>query len=123
MIYNLLSSIKIKKGKKSVNVLVRKTGFFSKGFGLMFRTKNTKNLLFEFNKDVNKLGTLTSYFVFSPFLAVWLDKNNKVVDARLIKPFVLSIPQKKSFRKIVEVPVNVKNKNIIKFFVGKSRKI
>jgi uncharacterized membrane protein (UPF0127 family) len=105
------------KGKK-IDLEVKNTGFIRKGIGLTFRTRNTSNLLFEFDKDVTWQGTLTSLFVFFPFLAIWLDKKNKVVDFQVIKPFIPSINQKNKFRKIIELPINQKNKDKIVRFIG-----
>ncbi|MEK6928811.1 MAG: hypothetical protein AABW65_02570 [Nanoarchaeota archaeon] len=88
-------------------------------FGLMFSGKNTKNLLFEFRKDSN--ASLTSLFVFFPFLVLWLDKRNKVIDFKIVKPFRLSIKTEKNYRKFVEIPVNNRNFEIIGLFVGKRK--
>lgn len=105
------------KGEK-ILIEVKVTGFFRKGLGLMFRTKNTDNLLFEFFRRVTWQGNLTSLFVFFPFLAIWTDNKNKVIDFKVIKPFIPSIKQKKMFSKIVEIPFNDKNKDLIVRFIG-----
>ena len=103
----------IKHRGDMINVPVKTTGFVSRGIGLTFRSRNTSNLLFDFSKPVTFEGTLTSIFVFFDFLAIWLDKNNNVVDYKIIKPFTFSIIQRKKFYKILELPVNVKNRKII----------
>ncbi len=108
---------------RKISVPVKETGFFSKALGLTFRTSQTKPLLFDFQREVYQRGALTSWFVFFPFLAVWLDKNNRVLEFKIISPFTLKILPKKPFRRIVEVPLNAKNKKIIGFFVGKIRNI
>ncbi|MCW8966649.1 MAG: DUF192 domain-containing protein [Candidatus Pacearchaeota archaeon] len=100
---------------KKIELKIKKVSFFGKGIGLMFRTKNTKNLLFELSKDTKR--AIHSYFVFFDFLAIWLDKNNKVIEYKIIEPFELSISPKKEFRKLIEIPINDKNREIIKFFV------
>ena len=105
---------------KSMHVNAIKCGIFRKAFGLMFRTKKTDNLLFEFNNDVKI--SLTSLFVFFPFLVLWLDDRNRVIEYRIIKPFVFKINAKNNFRKIVEIPINEKNKEIVRFFVGNTEK-
>jgi len=86
----------------------------------MFRSKNTNNLLFDFDRDVTT--SITSFFVFFPFLAVWLDGNNKVVDSRIINPFQLSVRPKNNFRRIIEVPLSESTEEIIKFFLGKEER-
>jgi len=101
------------RGKK-IELDVKKTGFFSKGFGLMFKSRNCENLLFEFGKDVRI--SITSFFVFFPFLAIWLDGNNEVIEFKLVKPFQLSVSPKNKFGKIIEIPVNDRNSSIIRIF-------
>ncbi len=107
------------KGKR-ISLNVYKTGFLSRGLGLTFRTKNTRNLLFDFSKPVTWQGNLTSIFVFFPFLTLWVDKNNKVIDLRVIRSFIFSISQKKEFYRIVEIPFNLSNRRIIERFIGKN---
>lgn len=117
--------MKIKVSHKGRNFFlnVRKLTYLGKGTGLTFRTKETKPLLFDFEKDVYYRGALTSLFVFFPFLALWLDKSNNVLEYKIIKPFKLKILPAKPFRKFVEIPINRKNRRIIDFFVGKHAKV
>ena len=110
----------VKDHNKKIKINLKKTGLFTRGSGLMFRTKNTDNLLFEFGKDVRI--SITSFFVFFPFLAIWLDKNNNVVDKKIVKPFILSIKPRNKFRKIIEVPLRENTEDIIKFFLGKGER-
>lgn len=105
------------RGKK-ILIDIKNTGFISRGLGLTFRMRNTKNLLFEFPQGVTWQGNLTSFFVFFPFLTLWLDDKNKVVDFKVVEPFTFCIKQKKKFYKIVEVPFNDKNKELIVRFIG-----
>ncbi len=86
------------------------------GRGLMFKSKNTNALLFEF--DNQSKTPLTSLFVFFPFVAVWLD-GERIVDIRLIKPFKPLIRTKKRFNRILEIPVNHRYKREIKFLCSK----
>lgn len=102
---------------RNVKVGVVSAGFFRKGLGLMFRTRNTDNLLFEFGGNVRR--GLTSWFVFFDFLVLWLDEKNRVIDKKIVKPFEFYIGIKCKFRRIVEVPINRNNKEILGFFVGK----
>jgi len=104
---------------KRFEIPVKKVSFFGKFSGLMFRTKETGNLLFDFRRDVE--FSLHSFFVFFDFLVLWLDENNKVVDFRVAKPFLFSIRTKKPFRRILEIPINRKNSKIVSFFVGERK--
>ena len=105
--------------QKGIDISVKKVGFFGKLFGLMFRTQETGNLLFTFRK--NSSTSLHSFFVFFNFLVLWLDDKNNVVDMRMVSPFTFSVSTAKNFSKIVEIPSNFKNKEIIRFFDGKRK--
>ena len=109
--------MKISYKKKKIQIPVKKISEFGKIFGLMLKTKNTENLLFEFKKDT-KLK-IHSFFVFFPFLAVWLDEKNSFVDLRIVKPFSFAVSPKEPFRKLIEIPFNNKNKKILRFLVDK----
>lgn len=111
--------IRIKKGKKSLLVEARKVSFFGKFRGLMFRHSNTQNLLFEFSSA--RKWAIHSYFVFFPFMAIWLDRKNNVVDYRRVEPFEARIVSKRKFNKLVEVPITDGNSRIIRFLVGKRK--
>jgi uncharacterized membrane protein (UPF0127 family) len=104
---------------KKIKVDLRKLSFLGKFSGLMFRSREIDNLLFYFEKDV-KIA-IHSYFVFFPFLAIWLDKNNRVTEWQIVKPFTSIVRPKRQFRKLVEVPFNNRNRQIIGFFVGKAK--
>jgi uncharacterized membrane protein (UPF0127 family) len=106
---------------KKIPIDVREVSYFRRGIGLMFRTKDTENLLFNLGKDGR--WAITSYFVFFPFLAVWIDKKNRVVEYKTIKPFIMSLKPKKTFSKLIEIPINKKNKKLIKIFSVDKRKI
>lgn len=106
-------------GRKKIRLDVKKVYFFGRFSGLMFRNKSTSNLLFEFSRDVSI--SIHSLFVFFPFLAVWLDGKNRIIEKRIIKPFIFSAKPMKNFRKLVEIPLNNENKKIVHFLVGKKR--
>ena len=110
--------MKIYSGKKSIEVRVRNLGFWGKGIGLMFRTRETGNLLFDFGSDGR--AAIHSYFVFFDFLALWLDSENRIVEWQIVKPFTFRIMPSEKFRRLIEIPVNARNKKIIGFFVGKN---
>ncbi len=105
--------------KRKLKIPVKKVSFVGKVTGLMFRTRNTKNLLFEFKKEVSY--PFHSIYVFFPFLIIWLDEKNSVVDFRISNPFMIRIKSKKPYTKVIEVPLNSKNSKIVDFFVGKRK--
>jgi uncharacterized membrane protein (UPF0127 family) len=86
----------------------------SRGIGLMFRNRNTDNLLFAFSTPSRV--AITSWFVFFPFLAIWLDKNKKVTEFRVVNPFIASFQPKKNAKYLLEVPINAKNSQMLKNF-------
>ncbi len=105
--------------KKRIKINVKKVSCVGMVTGLMCKTLNTKNLLFEFEN--NARNAIHSYFVFFPFLAIWLDKNNKVIEFRIVKPFCFKIIPEKPFKKLIEIPLNNLNMNLIKLFVDKGK--
>jgi len=103
--------------KRKISLELKKVGFFQKGWGLMFsRRENAKALLFNFKKPVSFV--LTSLFVFFPFIAIWIDKNNEIIDVRVIKPFKFSIVCSKKFKKLIEIPINKKYDEVLRLLVG-----
>lgn len=100
------------KGKKFlVDVVVCNS--FGKFLGLMFKEKEkSRALLFDF-KESTKMK-IHSFFVFFPFVAVWLDEKNKIVDFRVVKPFNFAISSKKPFERLAEIPINKRYRNLIK---------
>ncbi len=100
------------KGKK-INIKVKDCNTFEKAKGLMFtRRKMAEALLFDFKNLTRE--PIHSFFVFFPFIAVWLD-GEKIVDLRIIKSFIPIIKPKKPFTSLVEIPINDKYKGPIKF--------
>ena len=101
-------------GKKSIDVCAKKVSFFGKISGLMFRSSETENLLFEFGDSKDRL--IHSYFVRFPFLALWMNENNKIIDWVIVRPFTSAISPRKKFRKLLELPMNVDNEYIFRIF-------
>ena len=95
--------------KKKIEIEAKPVGAFS--YGLMFRTKNTSNLIFKFNREINL--KITGLFVFFPFVAIWLDSDGKVIEARKIRPFTFSALPAKPFSTLVEIPINHGNMKIL----------
>jgi uncharacterized membrane protein (UPF0127 family) len=109
----------IKYKNKRFDVKVKRVSELGKISGLMFRTKKTKNLLFDFSKNIRL--SIHSFFVFFKFLIIWLDKDNKVQEYRIVRPFTVAVLPKETFRKFIELPLNRENKSIIDFFVDKRK--
>jgi uncharacterized membrane protein (UPF0127 family) len=87
--------------------------FFQKARGLIFtRKEKVKTLLFKFDKE--RIISIHSLFVFFPFVAIWLDDKNNVIEKRIVKPFRLSVMPKKPFSRLIEIPINRKYLKIIK---------
>ena len=108
------------KGKK-LTLKPKVCNFFERFKGLMFiRKEKAKALLFDFKKPVRI--PIHSFFVFFPFLVVWLNNKNEILEMRFIKSFNFLIHPKENFSKILEIPTNKKYKEIIKILVG-DRKI
>ncbi len=74
---------------------------FSQGRGLMFR-KKSKPLLFVFK--TKKRRAIHSFFC-KEFYAIWLD-GDKIVDEKLVKPWIVSIKPKEKFDRLLEIPTN-----------------
>jgi uncharacterized membrane protein (UPF0127 family) len=113
--------MKIYLNKKPISVSVEKTDFFGKIHGLMFRTSKTNSLLFEFKQKESY--AIHSFFVFFPFLALWLDEKNNVKEYNFVKPFTFLIKPQTPPRKLIEIPLNEKNNRIIKLFVDKRKSL
>jgi len=88
-------------------------------FGLIGRTRKTKPLLFNFKKFTNV--QMSSLWVFFPFIIVWLDDKNKIIESRIIKPFTFTVRQERKFKKLIEIPLNFENREIVKILVGKEK--
>jgi len=103
---------------KEFIVQARECSFLRRGAGLMFRTRETDNLIFSFGKEA--VYPFTGIFCFSPFLIIWLDENNEIIDFKLAKPFEARLLSTKPFKKVLELPLNRQNKKIIEYLVGKA---
>jgi len=103
------------KGKKfSLDVEECKT-LFEKTKGLMFR-KKSKPLLFYFNKETRE--PIHSFFC-KPFFAIWFNKN-KIVDAKFVKSWKVSVKPLEKFDRLLEIPSS--DKNFLAFSTGETFK-
>ena len=99
------------KGRNIIIEDLKKCNAFNKFAGLMFKRREKANaLLFDFVKEGRH--AIHSFFVFFPFLALWLDGNNNIVEYKIVYPFVALVMPKKSFSKLIEIPLNEKYKKI-----------
>ncbi|NMB66613.1 hypothetical protein GYA25_00940 [Candidatus Woesearchaeota archaeon] len=95
---------------KKIKIKVKDCNFLEMSFGLMFSNKEkAKALLFEFKKERKII--IHSFFVFYPFLALWCDKKNKILEIKKVYPFSFTIIPKFSSKKLIEIPLNKKYKN------------
>ncbi|MBI2629348.1 DUF192 domain-containing protein [Candidatus Pacearchaeota archaeon] len=86
-----------------------------KFIGLMFSEREKAQiLLFEMQRP----SSIHSFFVFCPFIALWLDDKNRVVEFKIVKPFTFSVISKKKFSKILEIPISRRHYDIVKRIVG-----
>jgi len=87
------------KGKEfNLDVLECKS-IFSRAWGLMFRKKG-KPLLFIFPRK--NLQPIHSFFC-KTFFAIWFF-DDKIIDAKIVKPWKFSIIPKSKFNKLLEIP-------------------
>jgi len=108
----------IKYKKKKINLIADDCNFLKKIIGLMFSHKqNAKILLFDF-KNKQKI-IIHSFFVFYPFIALWLDNKNNVLDLKIVEPFNPFVFSDKLSSKLVEIPINKINKNIVKTLISR----
>lgn len=108
----------IKYKKKKLRIFAEDCNFLGKFIGLMFSFRQkAKILLFNFKRK--KKIKIHSIFVFYPFIALWLDDKNQVVDMKRVKPFMPRISPKKIAFKLIEIPINKSNKKITEFFFSR----
>lgn len=104
-----LKDITFKKNGKKITLNIKKCNLLRRVVGLMFKSRQTPSLLFEVKKPM----AIHSLFVFFPFVAVWLDKNNNIIEIKKVDPFTLHVLPKTPFTKLVEIPINNRNKKIL----------
>ncbi len=109
------------KGKNIEIQNIKKCKGLAMGRGLMFsRREKARALLFSFNEPTKI--TIHSFFVFFPFIAIWLDDKNNVLEIKKVKSFIPKISSTKSYYRLVEVPINKTYQEVVKILVG-DRKI
>lgn len=76
---------------------------FQKYIGMMFKSKNTEPIYWDFEREVNV--PIHTCFVFFPVRVVWKDKNAEVIEERIIKPWSCNQKPIKLFRYLEEYPL------------------
>ena len=104
------------RGKK-ISLEVSECNILEMGRGLTFRFRESAPALL-FNQWRRGSMALTAVFVFFPFLVLWLDKNDNVLEVKRVKPFTYFIDSKTKYTKIVEIPINKKYRREIAAIVG-----
>ena len=99
--------LKHKNNKIIIGNVIEYKGI-NKFVGLMFKQREKSSAL-QFNIPNQAIHSL---LVFFPFVAVWLDDKNNVVDSKIVKPFQLYVKSRKPFNKLIEIPLNKKYKEI-----------
>ena len=108
--------MKINFNNKNIKISdIKECKGFNKIIGLMFsRGEKANALIFNFHKKTKM--PIHSFFVFFPFLAVWLDNKNKVMEIKKVKPFTSKISSRDPYFKLLEIPINNKYKKTLKLF-------
>lgn len=94
------------RGEQLLARVRRCTGFLCRLRGLTFRRAldGDEGLLLVGNRENRTDTAIHMFFVFFPIAAIWLDRDGRVVDARLAHPFrPIYVPQAPA-RDILEGP-------------------
>lgn len=98
---------------KKFSLDVERCGIFGMFRGLMFRRRETAPALLLFDFKKSHKAKIHSFFVFFPFVAVWLDNKNRIVEFRIIPPWKFCVFPQKKFSRLVEIPINRKYRNVV----------
>jgi len=91
---------------------VRECKGINQAIGLMFSRRQKANALsFKFSKPTKM--AIHSFFVFFPFLAIWLDEKNKILEIRRVRPFKPRVSSAQPYFKLLEIPINNKYKKTL----------
>ncbi len=103
-----------------LDIDIKKCSSFRKFTGLMFRTKNTSALIFEFKEPT--LVSIHSMFVFFSFYAIWVDDRDEIIEIKEVKPFTASIIPKRKFVKLLEIPISLKYNAVLELLESNNTK-
>ena len=111
--FKMKKEVIIRYKRKKIKVIARECNILQEFIGLMFSCcENARILLFSFEKS-QKIR-IHSFYVFYPFVAVWLDEKNRVVDLKIVKPFSPYISTRKKCVNLLEIPINFYYKSLVK---------
>jgi len=100
---------------KKFKINVKLCNWMGRITGLMFtQREKAEALLFDFKKPV-KYG-FHSIFVFFPFVAIWLDDKNKILDVKVVKPFNRNLSPRQFFVRVIEIPMNKRYEEFVSSF-------
>lgn len=110
--------VRLKYKNQKFNLNLEICSGFCRFKGLMFsRRQNAKALLFEQKKMTKQ--AIHSLFVFFPFVAVWLDDKNKIINYEVVRPFKFYIVPEEKYKRLIEIPLNKKYFRVIELFSDK----
>jgi uncharacterized membrane protein (UPF0127 family) len=109
--------IHLKYKDKNFEINAKRCGVLGRVRGLMFRSREKAPaiLLLDFKKSCK--FAIHSMFVFFPFIAIWLDNENKIVEIKKVFPWKFHVVPKKKFCRLIEIPLN-QNYKKFEFLVG-----
>lgn len=109
------------KGKEIEILDIKKCNLFWTVRGLMFTKREKARALLLFNFKKPRRMKIHSFFVFFPFITIWLDDKNRVIEFKVIKPWNPLVLPKKEFSRLLEIPLNNRYSPVVKFFLEKER--
>jgi uncharacterized membrane protein (UPF0127 family) len=99
---------------KEIEVPVREVQGFGSVRGLMFRSLSRAGpLAFRFGRPARM--AIHSLFVRFWFVAIWLDSEGRVMEWRLVRPWLLTVKPRKKYWTLVEVPLSKKYAFVVDF--------
>jgi len=118
--------MEIKSGSRKIEIpdsKIKKASFFGKFRGLMFRRRQKSPIILLFDENKSIREPIHSLFVFFPFLALWLDENNNILEKKIVHPWKISVFPSGKFKKLLEIPINSNSEETIKKILGPSTEI
>jgi len=107
-----MRSLSAGRKKDNFEIRVKEVYGYERHLGLMFKGSSTNNLLFYFSE--HEKPAIHSFFVFFPFLALWLNENDEILEWNVVKPFTFYVSPKFRAARLIELPFNKNNKKIIR---------
>lgn len=102
---------------KKIKLEIYKVPWWYEGIGLMFTRKETaKALLFSFKRSTRM--SIFSIFIPYDFIAIWLDKNKKIIEIKVVKKGESGVLPSRKFNYLIEVPMTKNYDEVIRFLVG-----